>query len=177
MSDDTTANEEQVGFQIRANSKPDKKSGISVQELLDSLKSIQDDIGQISELTSEEELLVTEFFASLLRLMQPFTQSIPVDTSILPAEMGAVIKSGLDATGQLTLLYEDGRMELKDLSDPTLRDLMIAVAEDVIPKFKQFPAAHKKRMENRIKFLSAITKEMQRISKALSLPGSSESQK
>jgi hypothetical protein len=177
MSDDTGANEEQMGFQIRANSKPDKKSQASVQELVDSLKSIQDDIGQISELTSEEELLVAEFFASLLRIMQPFTQSIVIDTSILPLEMSGVTKGSLDATGQLTLLYEDGRMELKDLSDPKFRDLMIAVVEDVIPKFKQFPTAHKKRIENRIKFLSAITKELQRISKTLFLPASSESQK
>jgi len=177
MSDDTSTKEEQVGFQIKADSKPDEKSQVSVQELADSLKSVQDDIGQISELTSEEELLVTEFFASLLRLMQPFTQSVPVATSVLPEEMGTVIKVSLDATGQLTLLYEDGRMELKDLSDPKLRDLMIAVIEDALPKFKQFPAAHKKRIENRIKFLSAITKEIQKISKTLSIPKSAGSQK
>jgi hypothetical protein len=177
MSDGTSANAEQVGFQISANSTPEKKSQVSIQELVDSLKSIQDDIGQISELTSEEELLITEFFASLLRLMQPFTQSITVDPSVLPVKMGTVIKSGLDASGQLTLLYEDGRMELKDLSDPKLRDLMIAVIEDVIPKFKQFPAAHKSRIETRIKFLSAITREMQRISEALFPHASSESQK
>lgn len=177
MSDDTRTKEEQVGFQIRADSKSDKKSQVSVQELVDSLKNVEDDIGQISELTSEEELLVAEFFASLLRLMQPFTQSIPIATSVLPEERGTVIQASLDATGQLTLLYEDGRMELKDLSDPKLRDLMIDVIEDVMPKFKQFTGAQKKKIENRIKFLSAITKEMQKISKALSLPTPSGSQK
>jgi hypothetical protein len=177
MSDDTSTKEEQVGFQIKADSKSDKKSQVSVQELVDSLKSVEDDIGQISELTSEEELLVAEFFASLLRLMQPFTQSIPIATSVLPEEMGTVIQASLDATGQLTLLYEDGRMELKDLSDLKLRDLMIAIIEDVMPKFKQFTGAQKKKVENRIKFLSAITKEMQKISKALSLPTPSGSQK
>jgi hypothetical protein len=54
---------------------------------------------------------------------------------------------------------------------------MIAVIGDVMPKFKQFTSAQKKKVENRIKFLSIITKEMQKISKALSLPTSSGSQK
>ena len=177
MSEDTSVSEEKVGFQIRADSKSDKKPQVSVQEIVDSLKSVQDDIGQISELASEEELLATEFFASLLKLMQPFTRSMPVSTPILPEEMGTVVQASLDATGQLTLLYEDGRMELKNLSDEKLRDLMIAVIEDVMPKFKQFTSAQKKKVENRIKFLSMITKEMQKISKALSLPTSSGSQK
>jgi hypothetical protein len=91
--------------------------------------------------------------------------------------MGTIVQASLDATGQLTLLYEDGRMELKNLSDEKLRDLMIAVIEDVTPKFKQFTSVQKKKVENRIKFLSIITKEMQKISKALSLPTSSGSQK
>ena len=177
MSEDTSTSEEKVGFQIRADSKSDKKPQVPVQELVDSLKSVQDDIGQISELTSEEELLATEFFASLLKLMQPFTRSMPVSTSILLEEIGTVVQASLDATGQLTLLYEDGRMELKNLSDERLRDLMIAVIEDVMPKFKQFTSAQKKKVENRIKFLSIITKEMQKISKALSSSTSSGSQK
>jgi len=177
MSGDTTTKEEQVGFQIKADSKSDKKSQISVQELVDSLKSVEDDIGQISELTSEEELLVAEFFTSLLRLMQPFTQSMPITTSVLPEEMGNVIQASLDPTGQLTLLYEDGRMEIENLSDIKLRDVLISIIEDVMPKFKQFTGAQKKKVENRIKFLSAITKEMQKISKALSLPTPSGSQK
>ena len=170
MSDDTITKEEQVGFQIRADSQMVVKSRVSVQELVDSLKSVEDDIGQISELKSEEELLVAEFFASLLMLMQTFTQSIPITISVLPGEMGTVIQASLDATGQLTLLYEDGRMELKNLGDPKLRDLMMAVIEDVMPKFKQFTDAQKKKVENRIEFLSAITKEIQKISRALSLP-------
>lgn len=176
MSEDTSTAEQEMGVQIKADAKSGKKPQVSIQDLIDSLKIVQDDIGQISELTSEEELLTAEFFTSLLRLMRPLTPSIQVSTSVLPEEMGTVVQASLDETGQLTLFYEDGRMELKNLSEQRYRDLMITVIEDVMPKFKQLTGAQKRKVEGRIKFLSAITKEMQKISKAL-LPTSSGSQK
>jgi hypothetical protein len=176
MSEGTSTAEQELGVQIKVEAKSGKKPQVSIQDLVDSLKSLQDDIGQISELTSEEELLTAEFFVSLLRLMRPLTPSIQVSTSILSEEMGTVVQASLDETGQLTLLYEDGRMELKNLSEQRYRDLLITVIEDVMPKFKQLTGAQKRKVESRIKFLSAITKEMQKISKAL-LPTSSGSQK
>lgn len=171
MSNNTTTAEQEVDSQIKEDSKPNKKSQISPQELVESLKSVQDDIGQITELTSEEELLVTEFFSLLLKLMAPLTSSMPVSTKILPNEMRTAVQANLDATGQLALLYEDGRMELTNLSEQRHRDLLITVIEDVTPKFKQLTDAQKRKVENRIKLLSLITREMQKISKAL-LPSS-----
>jgi hypothetical protein len=50
----------------------EKKKQPSLQELIESLKSTADDIGQISELTSEEKVLIIQFFSSLLKLMQPW---------------------------------------------------------------------------------------------------------
>jgi hypothetical protein len=37
-----------------------------------------------------------------------------------------------------------------------------------MPKFKQLTSAQKRKVEDRIKFLTAVTKEMQRISGAIS---------
>ena len=176
MSEDTNTNQPELDVQIKTDAKPSKKNQTSIQELVDSLKSVQDDIGQISELTSEEELLVSEFFSSLQRLMQPLTSSIEVSTSILPEEMGSIVQAGLDPTGRLFLLHEDRRIELKNLNELGSRDLMVTVIEDVMPKFKQLTGSQKRKVENRIKFLSAVTKEMQKIAKAL-LPTSSGSPK
>ena len=141
---------------------------MSIRELADSLKSLADDIGQISELASEEKLLVTEFFTSLLKLMQPLTPAISVSTSALPAEVGNVVQAHVDPTGHLALWHEDGHMELKNLVEEQNRDLMILVVQDVMPKFKNLTSTQKYKIENRIKFLSAITKEIQKISGALS---------
>ena len=126
-----------------------------------------DDIGQITELSSEEKLLVAQFFKSLLKLMQPLTSAMTVSLSALPTEPGLVTEAHVDPTGHLALMYRDGHMELKNLEDARNRDLMIAVVEDVVPKFKSLTNAQKRKIESRIKFLTAVTKEFQRISETL----------
>ena len=147
--------------------KPNDEYEMSIQELAAALKSMADDVGQISELASEEKLLVTEFFTSLLKLMQPLTTSMPVSTTALPAEIGNVVQACIDPTGHLVLVHEDGHMELKDLAEERNRDLMVMVIKDVMPKFKSLTSMQKRKIEKRIKFLSAVTNEIQKISGAL----------
>ena len=146
----------------------EKKKQVSIQELVESLKSTADDIGQISELSSEEKILVAQFFSSLLKLMQPLASSIAVNQLALPAQLGDVAQAYIDPTGHLILQYEDGHLELKDLNEEKNRDLMTAVIEDVMPKFKNLTNQQKRKLENRIKLLSSITKEIQKSSEALS---------
>ncbi len=140
---------------------------MSIKELAAALKSMADDVGQISELASEEKLLVTEFFTSLLKLMQPLTPSMPVSTTALPAEVGNIVQAYIDPTGHLALVHEDGHMELKNLAEERNRDLMVMVIKDVMPKFKSLTSMQKRKIEKRIKFLSAVTNEIQKISGAL----------
>jgi hypothetical protein len=144
------------------------KKQLSIQELVESLKSIADDIGQISELNSEEKILVAQFFTCLLKLMQPLSSSIPVNQSALPAQLSDAVQAYIDPTGHLVLIFEDSRIELKDLSEEKNRDIMTAVIVDVMPKFKNLTSQQKHKLENRIKLLSGITKEIQKSSEALS---------
>jgi hypothetical protein len=147
---------------------PERKKQVSAQELVESLKSTADDIGQISELSSEEKILVTQFFSSLLKLMQPLSPTIAVDQLALPAELGDVVQAYLDPTGHLILKFEDDHVELKNLSEEKNREIMTAVIEDVMPKFKGLANMQKRKLENRIKLLSSVTKEIQKSAEALS---------
>jgi len=146
----------------------EKKKQVSIQELVESLKSTADDIGQISELSSEEKILVTQFFISLFKLMQPLAPSIAVTQTALPAQVGDVTQAYIDPTGHLVLQFEDGHVELKNLSEEKNREIMMAVVGDVVPKFKSLTSLQKRKLENRIKLLSSITKEIQKSSEALS---------
>jgi 23S rRNA A2030 N6-methylase RlmJ len=167
MSEQTTPPENTV--LIRAgDQQKNKKPRVPLEELLDSLKSAQDDIGQICELTSEEETLVNEFFESFLRLMQSFTATIQVSTEALPDYLGDVARASMDPTGELMLMYPDGSMLLRNLLEEENRDLMTAVLEDVLPTLKQLFNTHRKKVEGRMKFLSSVTKEVQKMSRAVS---------
>jgi hypothetical protein len=155
-------------FALADTQKTEKKKEISIQELVESLKSTTDDIGQISELTSEEKILVAQFFISLLKLMQPLAPSISVDQSALPAQLSDVVQANVDPTGHLILQFEDGHIELKNLSEEKNRDILTLVVVDIMPKFKSLTSKQKRKLENRIKLLSNVTKEIQKSSEALS---------
>jgi len=145
-----------------------EKKSVNFQEIVDSLKSAADDIGQISELTSEEKNLVAQFFGSLLKLMKPLAPSIPVSSSAIPSGFVNIVTAHVDPTGHLALVFDDGHVEIRDLSEEKNRDLMVAVVGDVMPKFKGLTSQAKRKVENRIKFLSNVTKEMQKSADALS---------
>jgi hypothetical protein len=174
LSQETIESETAVAeITARKEHRQSAKPSHSIQALVDSLKSAADDIGQISELSSEEKLLVAEFFKSLLRTMQPLASAMPVSTSVVQ-DLGVVVQAHIDPTGHLVLLFEDGRLELRNLDEEKNRDLMMAVVEDVIPKFKDLTIVQKRKIEDRIKFLSAVTKEIQKISETMtSILGSS----
>lgn len=163
LSQENNTAQETIAVAINSENKLEKTQ-TSIQKLAEALKSMADDVGQISELAAEEKLLVREFFKSLLKLMQPLTPAMPVSTSALPVELGNVLQAHIDPTGHLALVYEDKHLELKDLKEECNRDLMILVVQDVIPKFKNLTSMQKRKIENRIKFLSAVTKEVQKIS-------------
>jgi hypothetical protein len=155
---------------IQVSAKEEKENTLNqtkLNNLLESLRSVQDDIGQIGELSSEEKTLVAEFFQALLKLMQPFAKTMPVSIEVLPAEMGDVTQANIDPMGHLIIIHRKGQVELENLSDEKNRDLLLIVAEDVVPKFKQLTSAQKRKIENRVSFLSAVTAELQKMSKAL----------
>jgi len=175
MSQETNAVAEAVQIPLKEKPKQTKMVPPSTQELLDSLKSVQDDIGQICELMSEERVLVTEFFESFLKLMQPFAATLPVSATTLPEEIGQVVQAYVDPMGHLMLLYQDGHAEIENLREEENRDLMIAIIKDVMPKFKQLTNARKQKIEERMKFMSSVAKELQKISRAFSAADADES--
>ena len=155
---------------VQVSAKDEKENTLNqtkLNNLLESLRSVQDDIGQIGELSSEEKTLVTQFFQAMLKLMQPFARTMPISIEALPAEMGDVVQANLDPMGHLIVIHRKGQVELENLNEEKNRDLLLIVAEDVMPKFKQLTSAQKRKMENRISFLSAVTLELQKMSKAL----------
>ena len=177
MSQETDAIPEPVQLQPERKEKPKQtRAQLTLQELLDSMKGVQEDIGQICELMSEEKVFVPEFFESFLKLVQPIASTLPVSTAILPREMGDVAQALVDPLGNLILLYEDGYAKIENLREEKHRDLMVAIVKDVTPKIRLLVNAHRQKIEERMNFLSSVTKEMQKVSRAFSDATSTESQ-
>jgi len=168
MSTETAPSEEKEQISARETSRPSRQTKTAIQEILDSLKSAQDDIGQISELSSEEETLVAEFFTSLSKLMEPVAQSIRISPEKLAKFFSDAVQANVDQSGFLLIMDAERKVQLKDLREEKNRDLMISVLEDLLPRFKQLFSDQRQKIEDRMKFLMAATKEVQKMSKALS---------
>jgi len=139
---------------------------MSLEDLLFSLKSLHDDVGQISELSSEEKRVVDVFFDSFLTLMKPLAKNVSVSPDALPTEVGRVVQANIDPKGNLMLIYDDRQVDIRNLTDEGERELLICVLEDAIPKLKQLTNAQRLKIEKRLMFLSSVTKEIQKISNA-----------
>lgn len=170
MTQETVVRQEPLELAISQDPKTlDKRKSLTIQELVESLKSTADDIGQISELSSEERMLVSQFFISFLKLLKPLSPSIAVNQLSLPPQLSDAVQAHIDPTGHLAILFTDGHLELKDLSEEKNRDLMMSVISDILPKFKSLTTFQKRKLENRIKLLSSVTKEIQKSAEALSV--------
>jgi hypothetical protein len=139
----------------------------SPDEVVETLRQLREDVGQISELSSEEGSIVAAFSIAFLQLMEPLTKALPVDAGVLPPELGAVEKANVLPKGDLVVLYQDGRMESIDLKDAENRDLLVTVVSDVSPRFNALIAKRRGKIEKRITFLSSVTKELQSIAESL----------
>jgi hypothetical protein len=135
----------------------------SPDAVVETLRRLREEVGQINELSSEEGSIVAAFSLAFLKFMEPLTKALPVDTRILPPELGALVKANILPKGDLIVLHRDGRMESLDLSDAENRDLLVMVLSDTMPRFNQLISQRRSKIENRINFLSSVTKELQTI--------------
>ncbi len=143
----------------------------SPDAVVETLRRLREDVGQISELSSEEGSIVAAFSLAFLKLMEPLTKALPVDARVLPPELGAVEKANVLPKGDLVVLHRDGRMESVDLTDAENRDLLVTVVSDAMPRFNALVAQRRSKIENRINFLSSVTKELQSIADSLAEVG------
>lgn len=110
------------------------KKKLSIEEIGESLQGVGEEINQIFKLQAQENMLVEQFFASLPTIMKLLSPSIEIAPEVIPFKRKKIVKANIDSAGQLTLMFESGYEELIDLSETRNRDIMMAVASDIMPK-------------------------------------------
>lgn len=143
----------------------------SSEEVVDTLRRLREDVGQISELSAEEGNIVEAYALAFLKIMQPLTKTVTVDPSILPREMGLVERANVIPQSELVIPFNDGRMESFDLTAVENRDLLVVVIGNAMPKFNNLIAQQRNKIEKRIAFLSDVTRELQTIADSLAVVG------
>ena len=138
----------------------------SSDDIIEAIRKLKEDVGQLSELSSEENLVVDAFSKAFMEVMSPLAKALPVDVNVLPEELGIVERANIIPQGKLVLLHADGRMASIDLTSSDNRDLLVQVIGNVMPRFNSFIAERRQNVEKRLSFLSNVTKELQSIANA-----------
>jgi hypothetical protein len=116
--------------------KSGNKKQISVDEIAAAFQTVGQDIMEIGKLASEETLVVEQFLASLQKYMPPVSSSIAVSPSVIPIDIGVVAQAYIQPNGHLKVTFTDKNRRVLDLREPKYRSLMVAVMNDVLPKFE-----------------------------------------
>jgi hypothetical protein len=145
---------------------PQKTQENTLENALKFLDSIREETGQISELLTEENMLVKEFLTALLQIMRPLAETLPVSNTTFPEDWGKISHASLDYTGKLLVLFPNGKMKSIDLKEQKHRELLLKIIYDIMPTLKRLITFHRQKIENRVKLLSSITKELQKTAKA-----------
>jgi hypothetical protein len=161
----TTPQEAQPQAVIDATPTPENPK-TDENETLASLKDMQENVGQMSELAKEEENLVKEFFDFMLKILKPLSKTLEISVSSLPENYrGQVNKAYLYLTGQLVLVYKNGEVEILNLADQENHGILIDITSDVMIKLKMIINSCKSKTEKRVKFLMSVTQELQKVAK------------
>ena len=139
------------------------------EQTTEAMKEIQENAGQIAELTSEEETLVREFFNFLVKILTPFGKTLEISASSLPESYGRRIsKAYLYLNGQLVLVLTNGEVEILNLADQENRQVLVEIAGEIMMKLKAIIASYKSNTEKRVKFLMQMTKGLQKVAEVFS---------
>jgi hypothetical protein len=131
------------------------------------MRRLKEDLAYINEISAEEAAIVEAFFVDFLRVMMTLRGALEVDVSILQPELGDSERASVTPRGGLVVLRRDGNMESIDLTKPGNRDLFVTVIDNVLPKIVVLSAEIRDKIENRLKYLSKVTKELQKMASSL----------
>jgi hypothetical protein len=105
----------------------------------------------------------------LIKILKPFGKTLEISASSLPEQYdGRISKAYLYLTGQLVLVYKNGEVEVLNLADQENHEVLIEITGEIMMKLKSVISSHRSKTEKRVKFLMAVTKELQKVAEVFS---------
>jgi hypothetical protein len=135
-------------------------------EISRSLKLIQEESLQISELATIERNYTQELCSMVRNVLEPLHKSIQISPDLLSTEKGVKVNAAvLTAESLVVVTQADGMVSSKPLeSYPT--DVVIQVVTEAIPRLGDAMQIHRQRLSGRVSLLERLTREFRKLSSA-----------
>jgi hypothetical protein len=131
-----STNEVMFGEALLVQDFPDDSS-IPSENVVSAIRNASADVGLISSLLLDEEIVVDTLIEALRELEQPLTM-VPLDTGVLPVELGEADRAHVTPDGRIIVGYIDGGVGVIELSVEENRDLLVKTIDDMIPKLRDY---------------------------------------
>jgi hypothetical protein len=134
-------------------------------EISRSLKLIQEESLQISELATIERNYTQELCAMVRNVLEPMHKSIQISPDLLSTNGVKVNAAVLTAESLVVVTQADGMVSSKPLETyPT--DTVIQVITEDIPRLGDAMQIHRQRLSGRVSLLERLTREFRKLSSA-----------
>jgi len=131
-----STNEVMLGEVLLVQDIPDDLS-IPSEDVVSAIRNASADVGLISSLLSDEDIVVDTLIEALRELEQPLTK-VPLDPGVLPVELGEADRAHVTPDGRIIVGYGDGGIGVIELSAEENRDLLVRTIDDMMPKLRDY---------------------------------------
>ena len=145
--------------QPKDQAKPSEQQG----DLLGTLKDIQEEFLQITELASMEKNYTRELSNLLKQVLVVLRTSVPISPEVFKMQ---VKDAALSSEGNVLVIQDDGLISSKSLEEFD-SETAVKVVADGLPKLRLAATNHRKKIGARVNVLEEVIRELRKLVRAL----------
>ncbi|HVB11760.1 MAG TPA: hypothetical protein VNE86_01405 [Nitrososphaerales archaeon] len=156
------ATESKVEETERQDSKASMQGGLNETEISNSIKSLQEESQQISELAEMEKTYSLEVSNQLKQLIMPLNASYHIKPQSVSKNDSSISDAVLTPQGVVCVFYSSGTVVSRPL-ESIASEVLIKILSEVIPDVKALMYERRQKLSGRVMTLEKLSKEMRKV--------------
>lgn len=156
------ATESKVEEAARQDSKVSMQGGLNETEITTSIKSLQEETQQISELVEMERNYSAEVSNQLKQIIMPLNSSYHIKPESISRNDSSISDAVLTPQGVVCVFYSSGNVVSRPL-ESIASEVLIKILSEVIPEAKVLMNERRQKLSGRVMMLEKLSKEMRKV--------------
>jgi hypothetical protein len=146
----------------RQDSKVSIQGGLNETEITNSIRSLQEETQQISELVEMERSYAAEVSNQLKQIIMPLNSSYHIKPESISKNDSSISDAVLTPQGVVCVFYTSGNVVSRPLESIT-SEVLIRILSEVIPEAKILMNERRQKLSGRVMMLEKLSKEMRKV--------------
>ncbi len=156
------ATESKVEEAVRQDSKVSGQGSLTETEITNSIRSLQEESQQISELVEMERSYSAEVSNQLKQIIMPLNASYHIKPESISRNDSSISDAVLTPQGVVCVFYSSGNVVSRPLESIT-SEVLIKILSEVIPEAKILMNERRQKLSGRVMMLEKLSKEMRKV--------------